>query len=229
MKRRTLLAGASALSLGAAAEGPAVSPVQSIGPNRFRIGRIEVDKAAGRFTVPGRVLVTGKALEYLATSPGGMKAYESLFELHAGGTEFNLACILLGLERDATQVPIHLFRQEKTLKGPRLRIDVSWGEGEQRQSKPAAALLLNPEAGVAPEAVEWIYVGSPASDGRPTFAAQDTGTLIGFSHDANCIIEAATAVGLGAYGTVRGHASAPPIDTAITLSVGLWNTNSNAG
>ena len=90
-------------------------------------------------------------------------------------------------------------------------------------------MLLNAEAGTAAESVEWVYIGSPASEGRPGFAAQDTGTLIGFSHDAACIIEAASAIGLGAYGTVRGHASAPPIDTAIVLTVGLAETSPRAG
>ena len=51
---------------------------------------------------------------------------------------------------------------------------------------------------------------SPAPDEPGQFAADVTGTLIGFVHDANTIIESVAPIGLGAYGSVRGHAMLPP-------------------
>ena len=93
--------------------------MKALGQDRFQIGRIVVDKRAGTFTVPGRVHVLGKPLEYLATSPRGMKEYETLLELDATGSEFNLACILLGLERDPKQAPFQQFSRAP-LVGPRV-------------------------------------------------------------------------------------------------------------
>jgi hypothetical protein len=228
-RRRGLLAalGVSALAgmPTARAQAPAarVGELKPLGQDRFQIGRIVVDKRAGSFMVPGRVHVTAKPLEYIATSPGGLKGYETLFELDTSGSEFNLACILVGLERDPKSVPARQYRQVPRLVGPRVAISIAWFEAGKRRQVPAAEALLNPEAGVKPDTVEWVYVGAPASDGQADFSADATGTLIGFVHDANCIIESAVAIGLGAYGSVRGHAMVPPVGTAIELIVDTAN------
>jgi len=211
--------GWSAALCGAQTPAPRVGEIRPLGQDRFQIGRIVVDKRAGRFTVPGRVHVLGKPLEYLATSPGGMKAYETLLELDASGSEFNLACILLGLERDANEVPWRQYRQVPRLVGARIALSIAWSDGGKRRQVPAAQALLNADAGVQPDSVEWVYTGSPASEGNGRFAADDTGVLIGFVHDASSIVEAATPIGIGAYGSVRGHPMVPPVGTAIELVV----------
>jgi hypothetical protein len=211
---------ASAGSLPAAAQLPAqpVGELKVLGQDRYQVGRIVIDKGASAFTVPGRVHALGKPLEYLATSPAGMKAYETLFELDTTGSEFNLACILIGLEPDPKQVAWQRMSQA-TLVGRRVAIDVAWSEGGKRRRVPAAEALLNADAGVKSETVEWVYIGSPASEGSGRFAADDTGTLIGFIHDANSIIESVATIGIGAYGSIRGHAMLPPAGSAIDLTV----------
>jgi hypothetical protein len=196
--------------------------LKPLGQERYQIGRIVVDKRARSFTVPGRVHVVGKPLEYLATSPGGMKEYETLLELDATGSEFNLACILVGLERDPKQVAV---RQPvpAPLVGQRVAISVAWSEGDKRRRVSAAEALLNPDAGVKPESVEWVYTGAPASEGRDRFAADVTGTLVGFKPDGNNVIESAVGIGIGAYGSVRGNAVLPPVGSAIELIVEAAN------
>ena len=197
---------------------PPLGELKPLGQERFQIGRIVVDKRAGTFTVPGRVHVLGKPLEYLATSPGGMKEYETLLELDATGSEFNLACILLGLERDPKQVQFQQFSQVP-LVGRRITIYVAWSEGGKRRQISAADALLNPDTGVKPESVEWVYTGAPISRPEGPFAADITGTLIGFVHDANSVMESALGIGIGAYGSVRGNTSLPPEGSAIELIV----------
>jgi hypothetical protein len=194
-----------------------VGDLKSLGQERYQVGRIVIDKRARRFVVPGRVHVLGKPLEYFATTPGGMKEYESLLELDTTGSEFNLACILIGLERDP-KLPT-LWRPFSTvpLAGPRVALSVAWSEGGKRRQVSAAEALLNPEAGVKPESVEWVYTGSRTSEAGGEFAADVTGTLIGFVPDTNSIMESAVGIGIGAYGSVRGHAMLPPIGTAIEL------------
>jgi hypothetical protein len=228
MMRRAALIAAAGAAAGApavwaqAAETPAPRPIgalKPLGDDRYQVGRIVVDKRSGSFAVPGRVLVLGKPLEYIATSPAGMKDYESMLELDATGSEFNLACILIGLERGPQSVPAMRYRAVPRLVGPRVNLLLRWDEGGKKKLLPAAEALLNPEAGVEPGSVEWVYTGSPTSEGQGRFSADETGTLIGVVHDANTIIEAAVPIGLGAYGSVRGSAAAPPVGTPVELVV----------
>ena len=230
MKRRTrLLAGvACSLALGGppalaqpvtgAPTSPAAVDIRPLGQDRYQIGKLIVDKAARSFTVPGRVLALGKPLEYLATSPGGMKAYETLFELDASGTEFNLACILIGLERDPKHGPMR-HPSLGPLLGPRVAIQVTWSDEGKRHLMSAAEAVLSSGSDVKPEAVEWVYTGAPANHPSGRFAADVSGTLIGFKPDDNNVVESAVGIGIGAYGTVRGNAKLPASGSAIELIV----------
>lgn len=200
---------------------PPLGELKPLGGDRYQIGRIVLDKRARSFTVPGRVHVLGRPLEYLATSPGGMKEYEALLELDASGSEFNLACILLGLERDPKQGPFYQFSAAPVL-GPRVTLDIAWTEGDKRRQVAAAAGLLNPEAGVQPDSVEWVYTGSLSTQPDGQFAADMTGTLVGFVHDANSIIESVHGLGIGAYGSVNGNTTLlPPVGSPVELIVAL--------
>ncbi len=191
--------------------------MKPLGEDRYQLGAVVVDKRARRFSVPGRVLVLGKPLEYLATTPDGMKAYETMLEVDTTGSEFNLACILVGLERDAKLGEVSRASQAP-LAGRRIAISIAWSEGGKRRQVSAAEGILNPEAGVKPEAVGWVYTGA-VSDPSAGFLPDVTGTLIGFVHDPNCIIDSVVGVGVGAYGSVRGSALMPPVGSAIELIV----------
>ena len=151
------------------APSSAVGELKSLGQDRYQIGRIVVDKRARTFTVPGRVHVLGKPLEYLATSPGGMKAYETLLELDATGSEFNLACILIGLERDPKQAALATAQPSgaprRTAGRPLYRL-VRGRQAAQAIGRRGAAQSGGRRAKA--ESVEWVYLGSPASiEGRP--------------------------------------------------------------
>lgn len=199
---------------------PRAVAMKPLGGDRYQIGTAIVDKRARRFSVPGRVLVVGKPLEYLATTPGGMKAYEAMLEIDTTGTEFNLACILIGLERDPKLGSVARSDQAP-LAGRRIAISIAWSDGGKRRQISAAEGILNPEAGVKPEAVEWVYTGGVVAGFDPSagYPPDLSGTLIGFVHDANCIIESVVGIGIGAYGSVRGSALLPPVGSAIELIV----------
>jgi hypothetical protein len=200
---------------------PPVGEMKALGKDRYQIGRILIDKKAGRFTVPGRVHVLDRPLEYLATTPGGMKEYETLLEVDATGSEFNLACILLGLERDPTLQPFFQF-SEKPLAGPRVRISVAWQDGRKRRQISAVEALLESGPDAQTQPVEWVYTGSVLSPADGQFAADVAGTLVGFVHDPNSVIEATTGLGIGAYGSVNGNAAVlPPVGSPIELIVEL--------
>lgn len=203
----------------AQAGAPPVPALKALGDERYQVGRIVVDKPARSFSVPGRVHVLDKPLEYLATSPGGKKAYEALLELDASGTEFNLACILIGLERDP-DVPAWKPLGQAGQVGQRVALWLTWVDGGQRRRMSAAAALLNAEAAPRAEAVEWAYTGSFTSIDGSQLAADVTGTLISFvKKDLTGVIEAASDISLGPYGSVRGSAMLPPVGSAIELLV----------
>ena len=200
---------------------PPVGELKSLGKDRYQVGRIVVDKRAGRFTVPGRVHLLDHPLEFLVTTPGGMKEYETLLEVDATGSEFNLACILLGLERDPRQGSFHQF-SEVPLVGPRVLVSITWQDKGKRREVSAAEALINPSQEVRPESVEWVYTGSTSSQPDGQFAADITGTLIGFVHSPNTIIDSVAGLGIGAYGSVSGNASVlPPVGTPIEVVVQL--------
>jgi hypothetical protein len=229
MKRRqglwaTLACTAALLSAPALAQplppAPRVGEMKALGNDRYQIGKIVIDKAARSFTVPGRVNLLDRPLEYLATSPGGLKSYETLFELDSSGSEFNLACILIGLENDPKQVIARRKTTPGPLLGPRVQLSVAWTLQGQRHVVSAAQAVLNPQAGIAPETVEWVYVGSwEPAELNGQLAADFTGTLIGFVPNDGNIIESSVGIGIGAYGSVRGNAVVPPKGTAIELIV----------
>jgi hypothetical protein len=206
------------------------APVKDLGGGRYQIGAIAVDRGARQFTVPGRVLhLDGAPLEYIAVSRGGMKGYESLLEVDARGTEFNLACILLGLEAPPLGPSAQFER--KPPKGPAVQLSVRWQVDGKPVTKSAQQVLelaarpRNPSSAAptptaAPPPEEWAYTGSfiQGSDGR--YIADATGTLVGFVHDPASIIEHRTGLGIGAYGSVQGNPRVlPPVGSAVELIV----------
>lgn len=225
MQRRSLLAALGfSTALGplvarAQTSAPGALQLKALGGERYQVGRIVVDKSAHRFTVPGRVHALGKPLEYLATSPGGRKAYESLLELDASGTELNLACILIGLERDASVLSSKPLGQAGQA-GQRVALSLAWTVGGQQRRVSAAEALLDAEARSRADAVEWVYTGSFTSRDGSQLAADVTGTLISFvKKDPTGIIEAVSDISLGPYGSVRGSSLLPPEASAIELIV----------
>jgi hypothetical protein len=197
---------------------PASDLVKSLGGERYQIGKIVVDRKARRMVFPARVHVVDKPLEYLLTTTGGMKEYESLLEADVSGTEFNLGCILLGLQRDPRQGPFFQFSKEPVL-GPRVEISVALPTGGSTRHASAAELLFDPDSKQT-QPVEWVYVGSTVNAVSNLFGAEAAGTLIGFVHDANSVIESVAGLGIGAYGSVNGNtALLPSVGTEVEMSI----------
>jgi len=202
----------------AATESPNASEyVKPLGDQKYQVGKIVVDRKAGRFVLPARVHVLDKPLEYLLTSVGGMKEYETLLESDVTGTEFNLACILLGLEPPADLSALYQF-SETPLDGMRVHISIAWQRAGKKQVVSAEEALIEPE-NLGKEIVEWVYVGSNIGTGGQ-FSADMTGTLVGFVHDNNSVIDTRYGLGIGAYGSIDGNSDLlPPVGSDVELIV----------
>lgn len=232
-KATILLAAVAAIAVARAQQQPAapappgdapsapsvpVGRMESLGGDRYRIGAIVVDKRARRFSVPGRLVHLGEALEYFAVTTGGQKAYESLLELDATGSELNLACILVGLDAAAAVRPTHQF-DDRRVEGQAVAIGLSWKDGRRTRRLTALEALTTPEnrKGIREQ---WIYIASGSFGEPPRYAADFLGTLIGFVHDPASVIEHATGLGIGSYGSVAGDARAlPPVGTPVDVEI----------
>jgi len=184
---------------------PPLQDLEHLGDQRYRIGEIIVDREARQFSLPGRVLHLDDALEYLAVGRNGLKDYESLLELEATGNEFNLACILIGLDESQTVRPRYQFDEQEP-GGQRVSITISWEADDGIREVSAGDALMIGDQLFGNES--WIYLGS-MNEGNQ-YMAQSTGTLIGFVHDPYAVIEHRTGAGIGNYGSITGNREALP-------------------
>jgi len=205
------------MSVSLAAENAPEPQVEDLGGGRYRIGSIEVDKEARRFTVPGTViaLADGAPIEFLAISRGGPKDYESLIELDVSAVEFNLACILIGLDRDKAVRPQQHFDPVE-VTGDVVEVRISW-QSEEGEREMEIERLLKDTTDAADHV--WVYTGSSfVPDGR--YLAEIMGTLIGVVHDPGSIIQHQRGLGLGNYGAVTADPdTAPPGGTPVSVTV----------
>ncbi len=201
---------------------PLEPEVEDLGDQRYRINRIEIDRGKQRFSVPASILKLppDSPLEYLATTRGGMKAYESLLEVDATAVDFNLACILIGLEAGQSNRLRYQFDVQPATGDP-VALWVSWEQDGQVQRKKAVELMRIAGRQDEQNSDDWVYTGSmfsPPPDKQ--FMASLTGTLIGFVHDPNSIIEHRMGLGIGAYGAITlDPAYAPLLEQPLTLTV----------
>jgi hypothetical protein len=175
--------------------------IEKLSEDRFRIGAITVDRSKRLITAPGRMLPyeDGKPIEYVATMRQGFKAYESVITLDADAFEFNLACILIGLDPDRGVASDYHF-DPKPVEGDRVSIRVRWRDNGRWIEADAVELLrVGGEKPASPS--EWAYTGSMFIDGD-RYMAQMDGVLIGLIHDPASIIEHRQGIGLGNWGSV---------------------------
>ena len=193
--------------------------IEELGDDRYRIGNIIVDKKNQSFTLGGKILHLGKPLEYLAVKTNGAKGYESLLELETSASEFQLACILVGLD-DANSVKPRWQFDENDVEGQAVKISVFWTDDGKRKVVRAANALMRGDEPF--DNHDWVYSGSLPSPQDGSLLAEMSGTLIGFVHDPLAIIEHRTGAGIGAYGSITGNSLVlPPEGSPVTLMVSV--------
>ena len=194
-------------------------PIEELGEGRYRIGTITVDKAARKFSLDGKILHLAEPLEYVAVMTEGFKGYESLLELETSAVEFQLACILVGLDDENSVKPRFQFDDNQVV-GQAVDITLSWEvDGKVKTVNAAGAMTAGDEpfsdAG-------WVYIGSTPSPQDGSLLAEMSGSLIGFVHDPTSIIEHRLGAPAGSYGMVTGDADLlPPEGSRITVTVSV--------
>ncbi len=197
----------------------AAPAIEDLGDERYRIGTVTIDKAARKFSVGGKVLHLTQPLEYLAVKMEGYKGYESLLELETSAVDFQLACILIGLDDENSVKPRYQF-DEREAEGQAVEINISWEVNGALKTTSAANAMTIGDGAFADAG--WVYVGSRPSPQDGSLLAEMSGTLIGFVHDPLSIIEHRTGAPADSYGAITGNSEVlPPEGSPITLTVSV--------
>jgi len=126
---------------------PAKQPeIVQLGERQYAVGAIHIDQEKGILRVPGKVIRIKPPLEFLAVTKGGLKAYESMLELESDAFEFNLACILLGLDKKNASGAKHHF-DPNNVKGEPVEVWVSWQQNNKNIRMPGASAPMEPDMG----------------------------------------------------------------------------------
>jgi len=118
---------------------PPPSPAERIGKDLVRIGTITVDTAKKEFSVGGFINDV-QVLEFLANTKGGWKAYESAIELDTNAVNFNVSCLLIGLD-NTDAVPSKMQFDPAPPQGHPLELFVEWDEGGKPRRVRAEQLI----------------------------------------------------------------------------------------
>ena len=165
---------------------PAPSPIERVSADLVRIGSILVDTAKKELSVVGFVNdVT--VLEFLANTKGGWKAYESAVELETNAVNFNVACLLIGLDPAAAVVAREQFDPQPP-QGQPLELFIEWDEAGKRRRVRAEQMIYNRATRQTLAEGPWVYTGSVFREGN-VYLAETEGTLVGFMHTTAPIIE----------------------------------------
>jgi hypothetical protein len=190
-----------ALSQTAPAPPQSPAPIERLGPDRLRIGRVEVNVARREVSVPGTV-TTAEVLEFIAVARQGFKAYESALELDTNAVGFNLALILIGLDASGAVVP--KFHIDPTPpQGDPLDLFVEWDDSGRRRRVRAEELVYNTLSKATLSEGPWVYTGSTFVAEQRAYLSEIEGTLIGFVHTPAPVIESPRPLGQGDYGANR--------------------------
>ena len=179
----------------------------------YRIGNIIVDKAARNFEVSGKLLRNEPPIEFLAVAKGGQRGYESLLEFDVNVYEFNLACILLGLDTVKGEAPQAHF-DPKPVQGDAVEITIDWiNNGKQQQTSASEFFLLGSEKLLT---ADWVYTGSKFTAKGQYLPELGGGTLVGIVHDPASIIEHGHGFGPASYGNLKLNQDLlPPVNTPL--------------
>lgn len=195
--------------------GHAIAIVKQ-GDELYKIGNISVDKQARTFEVTGKFLRNEPPIEFLAVAKDGKRGYESLLEFDVNVYEFNLACILIGLDTHKGLPPMYHF-DPKPVRGDAVEISLSWlSNGKEEQVKASEFFSIDDQK--LPEA-DWVYTGSSFTANGKYRPEQGGGTLVGFVHDPDSIIENGQGFGAKAYRELKlNQHSLPAVGTPFKAS-----------
>lgn len=197
---------------------PKAAPIEKIGANQYRLGKVRVDTVKFEVSVSGKMNPSVMTLEFVANTKDGWRAYESALSLDTDAITFNAALLLIGLDGSHVKGTPKFHFDPTALAGDVVTISVECPGGECARM-PAERLMFDRQKKEPVSGGKWIYTGSSfLPDGQ--YLADTGAVLIGFVHDPATVIEYSAGAGLGNYGQIVVNPNLGiPEGTAITLTV----------
>lgn len=163
--------------------------LEPLGGDRFRLGKVVLDKKKRTVTIPVKVNMLKGVVEYVLVTENG-KAHESIFTTNASPTHVHLACVLLGRGEVAGK---EWPRDHRSIsKDQAVTVEVTWPTNGPEKRYPLARCVLRKDMskeaqeGRELETGNWLYSGSHFRGG--VFAAQSEGSLISIIGDGAALI-----------------------------------------
>jgi hypothetical protein len=184
---------------------------------------VQVDEKAGTVSFGAKVAQFDKyeqlkgAIEYLLVMPGG-KEYEAVLvaaidpvALYEGMKKIGLAPGKSGSQEDKTAP-----------EGGKLKITVSWKDGDKERKEPAETLVLDALSNKPMEQKPWIFNGSrevfnPA-EGKMTLGALNTKNVVALYWNDSTVLVQPSLAAKDAHQFKVNKASAPKSGTAVRVT-----------
>jgi hypothetical protein len=157
--------------------------VRPIGPGRFQVGQVTLDKQTRSVTFPGVVNQTEAIIEYLVVTRDG-KLHESLLRTDVSPKEIHVAMLLLDAKGGGTSaVPEDPL---KPIRGDPVIIEVSWKEKGREKRLRAEELVFNTQTKTNLAKGVWVYNGSLLENGA--FMADREGSIVSLITDPFALV-----------------------------------------
>src|SRR5689334_12533908 len=194
------------------------APIEKVGTNQYRLGKVRVDAGKLEVSVSGKVNPNVMTLEFIANTKDGWRAYESAVSLDTDAITYNAALLLIGLDGKRVKGTPQFHFDPTAVSGDTVSVTVECPGGECTRM-PAERLMFDKQKKETVSGGKWIYTGSSLlPDGR--YLADVGAVLIGFVHDPATIIEYSSGAGIGNYGQIVMNPNLGLSEgTAITLTV----------
>ena len=163
--------------------------VENLGSGRYRIGSVELDRAASEIYLTGEVNMDSGLVELFACGPRG-KLHESVLRLDVSPHHLQVALLLIGLTPGGG---VEFQGDPSIPTGDPVEIWVEWevaadGDGEATTVRRRAEDLVYNMAADAPMArTPFVFVGSQVVDG--VFVAEVEQSIITTYHDPYTILD----------------------------------------
>src|SRR5262249_47595041 len=133
-------------------------PIEKIGANLFRVGRVRVDTAAREVSVSGHLKEHVRTLEVVANPVGAMKAYESALTLDTDAITFNTALVQIGLDKAHAVLP-KFHSDPAAVEGDPVDMWIDCPGGECQRMR-LEHLMFDQVANEPVHDGRWVYTGS---------------------------------------------------------------------
>jgi len=190
-------------------------PIEKIGDNLYRIGKLTIDGDARELTMPGWVNMSEGLVELLACAPGG-KTHESVLVIDVEPYHLQVALLALGLEARGN---LEFQGDPRTPDGDPVEIHVEWKDPENGKvtKRRGEELVYNVKADRPMKKTHWVFTGSRVVDGA--FIAQLDGSLVTTYHDPNTIIDNPLPTGGDDTFYEANRFLVPPVGTKVTMKI----------